>query len=126
MSNICMSGCGKMQKATLLFTGDILCYPEMTEGTNENYGILFEKIKKDSACDFLVGNLETPVAGKELLYTHEQYCFNTPDSFVGALKKFGFDLVSLANNHCMDRNEQGIENTLENCRKIIWIIKSKP
>ena len=106
-----------MSKAILMFTGDILCYPEMTDGTNEDYSRLFREIERPSDCDFLVGNLETPVAGKELLYTHELYCFNTPDSFVGTLKNFGFDLVSLANNHCMDRNEQGIERTLENCRK---------
>ena len=32
------------------------------------------------------------------------------------LKECGFKLLTLANNHCMDRGEQGIVNTLKNCR----------
>ena len=39
-------------------------------------------------------------------------------AYVDALKKAGFNLLCLANNHIMDRGEQGILNTLENCRKL--------
>ena len=38
--------------------------------------------------------------------------------YVDVLKKAGFNLLCLANNHIMDRGEQGILNTLENCRKL--------
>lgn len=34
------------------------------------------------------------------------------------LKKAGLNLLCLANNHIMDRGEQGILNTLENCREL--------
>ena len=39
-------------------------------------------------------------------------------AYVDALKKAGFNLLCLTNNHIMDRGEQGILNTLENCREL--------
>ncbi len=104
--------------AMITFTGDLMCSQNMTEKTKEDYGVLFEQIRdtlKNS--DYLVGNCETPVAGKELGYTDKQYSFNTPESYLGALKACGFDLLALANNHAMDRGEEGILKTLGNCRK---------
>lgn len=68
--------------------------------------------------DLAVGNLETPVAGEALRYTFERYSFNTPDGYVASLKKAGFDLPCLANNHVMDRGEEGIRNTLACCRRL--------
>jgi len=41
--------------------------------------------------------------------TFERYCFNTPVGFIRAMKKAGYNLITLANNHCcMDRDEEGI------------------
>ena len=75
-----------------------------------------EDLLKLKNCDYLVGNLETPVAGEEMRYTFERYCFNTPVGFIKAMKKVGFDMITLANNHCMDRGEEGILKTLQNCK----------
>jgi len=100
--------------AVIRFTGDLLCSPRMIRLARGNFDSVFEKANlKD--CTYLVGNPETPFAGEELKYTWERYCFNTPASFLHSMKKAGFDLVSLANNHCMDRKETGILKTLENC-----------
>ena len=102
----------------ITFTGDILCQQEMTEKSEKNYSPMLAKTKslfKD--CDYLVGNLETPIAGEALGFTNERYCFNTPDEFLDMLKEAGFDLLSLANNHCMDRGEEGMLNTLATCQK---------
>lgn len=99
------------------FTGDILPNERMNNILNGDYSKCFKKAGKLKNCDYLVGNLETPVAGKELIYTHERYCFNTPDGILDALKETGFDMLTLANNHCMDRGEEGILNTLESCRR---------
>lgn len=97
------------------FTGDLLCSPRMTELAGGNYDEIFVRAGALKECDYLVGNIETPVAGEELRYTYERYRFNTPTEFVRSMKKSGFNLLTLANNHCMDRGEQGILNTLENC-----------
>ena len=102
----------------ITFTGDILCQQDMTENSGKNYFPMLEKcdtLFKNT--DYLVGNLETPIAGGELGFTNERYCFNTPNEFLDMLKNAGFNLLSLANNHCMDRGEEGMLNTLANCKK---------
>ncbi len=102
---------------TISFTGDMMCSPRMTRVSHMDYSSVFDKAKKLATCDYLVGNLETPVAGEALQYTYQRYCFNTPASYLTAIKECGFDLVTLANNHCMDRGEEGIIRTLENCER---------
>ena len=95
-----------------------MCYPDMTERTGKNYDVLFERVAdilRDT--DYLVGNLETSVAGEELGgYTCEWYKFNTPTEYLASLKKCGFHLLSMATNHCLDRGEEGLLRTLDNVR----------
>lgn len=102
--------------ADITFTGDIMCSPNMTRLADNNYASVFARAYKLKGCDYLVGNLETPIAGEEMEFTRERYSFNTPEGYLTALKECGFKLLTLANNHCMDRGEQGIVNTLKNCR----------
>lgn len=106
-----------MKKARLTFVGDMMCSPRMTELSGMDYSFAFERATKLKDCDYLVGNLETPIAGEEMQYTYERYRFNTPETYLDALKDCGFDLLALANNHCMDRGEEGIKNTLTACRQ---------
>ena len=101
--------------AKISFTGDIMCSPNMTKIANGDYSSVFSRAYKLRDCDYLVGNLETPIAGEEMKFTHERWCFNTPESYLDSLKACGFDMFTLANNHCMDRGEEGIVKTLENC-----------
>ncbi|MBE0600149.1 MAG: CapA family protein, partial [Firmicutes bacterium] len=66
-----------------------------------------------AACDYLIGNLETPIAYETMRYTCERYRFNTPVAFAEMLKDTGFHLVSTANNHCMDRGFEGLQATID-------------
>ncbi|MBQ8648559.1 MAG: CapA family protein [Clostridia bacterium] len=100
----------------ITIVGDMLCSARMNKIADGDYHSFFENATKLKNCDYLVGNLETTVAGEELEYTHERYSFNTPIAFLDAVKDCGFDMLSLANNHCMDRGEAGILNTLKNCK----------
>ena len=69
--------------------------------------------------DYLVGNIETPIAGEQNDgYTHSRWCFNTPEAALDALKKTGFDLITLANNHAMDRKQAGVLATLDACDRV--------
>ncbi|MDY3928575.1 MAG: M14-type cytosolic carboxypeptidase [Clostridia bacterium] len=68
-------------------------------------------------CDYLIGNTETPFAGERHKYTHERYCFNTPEEALLTLKLNGFDLFTLANNHCMDRGISGLTDTCNTFEK---------
>ena len=103
--------------AKITIVGDMLCSPRMTEIAKGDYSPLFEKATKLKNCDYLIGNLETPIAGEELKYTYERYRFNTPIEFLDAIKDCGFDMLTLANNHCMDRDEVGLLNTIKICKE---------
>lgn len=99
------------------FTGDILCSREMLQNTGGDFRPMFAQIADTlRGADYLVGNLETPVAGRELGYTDAMYCFNTPESLLAAMKESGFSLLTLANNHILDRGEEGVVRTLAHCR----------
>ena len=65
-----------------------------------------------SASDYVVGNLETVCAGKKNRYTNDLYSYNSPDSFLDALAGSGIDMVTCANNHCLDRGCDGLYRTL--------------
>lgn len=106
------------------FTGDILynhpmnCWYQTEQGYD--YLPMFRRIwGRLPDADYLVGNIETPVAGEQNDgYTHSRWCFNTPDAALDALKKTGFDLITLANNHAMDRKQAGVIATLDACDRV--------
>jgi len=62
------------------------------------------------AADLTVGNLEVPVDG-----LHKDHCFplfSAPAEYLDAVADAGFDVVSLANNHALDRGTGGLERTV--------------
>lgn len=78
-----------------------------------DFNYTFEPVRQYlQNADLTVGNLETTMAGKERGYS-DYPCFNTPSEFLDAIKDAGFDLLTTANNHCMDTGEQGILNTIK-------------
>lgn len=106
------------REVKISFTGDLMCTKEMRENSDDDFHPIFARIADTlREADYLVGNLETPVAGKELGYTERKYNFNTPESYLSALKECGFSLLTLANNHVLDRGEEGVLRTLFNCRR---------
>jgi poly-gamma-glutamate synthesis protein (capsule biosynthesis protein) len=79
----------------------------------------FERIAPEIAkADLAVANLETVFAGSEAGYEPQELTegiprFNAPDSLAAALKAAGLDLLTTANNHCLDHGEAGLFRTLE-------------
>lgn len=109
---------GNANNIKLTFTGDILCYAIQNEASlisedDYSYDGILEPIK-NILCDtdYLIGSLETTLAGKESGYTNSSKSFNTPRPFAQTLKKFGFGLLTTANNHCLDRGISGLRNTI--------------
>lgn len=98
--------------------GDIMIEPPVLAGAKRkdgsyNFDEVFARAKTlFSEADLLIGNLETPMAGEEALYTQHYYAFNAPDAYADAVKKAGFDMVSTANNHTFDRGYAGADRTL--------------
>lgn len=67
--------------------------------------------------DFVIGNLETTIAGEKNRGYSGYPEFNAPESLLTSLRKAGFDFVSTANNHSLDRREAGVITTIENLEK---------
>lgn len=99
--------------------GDIMCHNSQYQdaynsktGTYD-FSYAFADIKQYiSSADIAIGNLETTFAGKEKGYSNYPR-FNTPEQLAINLKDFGIDVLTTANNHCMDTNYSGLVSTLK-------------
>lgn len=109
---------------TMAVTGDIMCHNTMYEDaykkSSEEYDFtyMFEDVKLHlQTADITVGNLETVFAGSKAKYSSYPK-FNTPEILAKNLKKVGFDVLSTANNHCMDQGYSGLVSTLNNLDEV--------
>ncbi|HHV71583.1 MAG TPA: CapA family protein [Clostridia bacterium] len=108
---------------TVAAVGDIMMHsPQINAGYQQstgeyNFDHFFKEIKPYLiSADLTLGNLEVPLAGKDRQYTGYPR-FNSPSELAAALKNSGFDLVTTANNHALDRGEAGVLATLDNLDK---------
>lgn len=103
------------------FVGDIMCeLPQLKASKkkdNYNFDEMFNNTKYHlKKSDIVVGNLETPIT-RIGGYTNDLYSFNTPYCFLESIKKGGFDILNIANNHCLDRGIKGLNDTMKNIKK---------
>ena len=101
----------------ITFYGDVMCEPTVLKGAKKgktyDFDYAFDGVRDFMAkSDYIIGNLETPMAGEEAGYTDDFACFNAPDSYADAMKKAGFRLLSTANNHSFDRGYEGLVSTI--------------
>ena len=90
--------------------GDILLHHPLF--TYENYDFAFAKVKeKLTGIDFLLANQESMPGGVELGLSGYP-SFNSPKHIIRDLKANGVDMVSIANNHTIDRRESGLMNAI--------------
>ncbi len=62
-----------------------------------------------SASDVAIGNLEVPLGGPP--YSgYPRFC--APDELASSARDAGFDILLLANNHCLDRFKRGVVRTV--------------
>ncbi|UOF01304.1 CapA family protein [Bdellovibrio reynosensis] len=126
------------QIATISFVGDILVHKMLYEAVareTKNFAQIWRK--SDSLiqkADFSVGNLEGPAAlgidmdGKDRgdigfvydgeVYSGTNFKFNYHPRILFDLKNSGYDLLTVANNHTLDRYAIGVDRTHEAARKI--------
>lgn len=119
------------EKATIAAVGDVMLMATQindakngdTYDFNTNFDLIRPYIQK---ADIVVANLETPVAGNDAGYsvsgtkmpdgkTSLSY-FNAPTQILDALREAGFDVLGTANNHALDKNREGLENTIRNIK----------
>ena len=104
---------------TMAVTGDIMChntqYKDAYNASTDEYDFsyVFEDVKiYIQTADIAVGNLETTFAGAEVGYSSYP-TFNTPEALAYNLKDLGFDVLTTANNHSLDKAYKGIEGTIK-------------
>ncbi|MDR6549938.1 CapA family protein [Paenibacillus qinlingensis] len=107
----------QISKVTLGAIGDILIHDKVyldakqKDGTY-NFKPIFEGVKALlQAPDILVANQETMIGGKEMRLSSYP-TFNSPHEIGDALKYTGVDVVTIANNHALDRGEKVIQSAL--------------
>lgn len=99
--------------------GDIMCEPPVIKGGLQkdkkyNFDFVFENSKRLwQNSDYVLGNMEFPLAGEEVGYTDRYFVFNAPDEFAYAVKNAGIGFVSTINNHTLDRGLLGLDKTLD-------------
>ncbi len=108
-----------VREAKLAVVGDIMVhdyqYQEAYNPSTGSYDFMhnFQDVKKYfDGYDLVLGNLESTFGGTGRSYSSYP-CFNTPDAFLDAVKDAGFDILTTANNHCMDTGKAGLIRTLD-------------
>ncbi|GHS94246.1 capsule biosynthesis protein [Synergistales bacterium] len=109
-------------RARAIFVGDIMAHAEQVESAKKSADVWdfapqFRRVKplfmsKSENENLIVGNLETVFAGPRVGFAGYP-SFNTPDSLADALVDLGVDVVTLANNHILDRGLSGALRTTE-------------
>jgi len=97
--------------------GDLMCHSQQYNEAQTNNGYdftyVYDAIKPFiNSVDLAFGNLETVTAGAEERFTGYPM-FNTPVEYIEALKYAGFDVITTANNHSLDRSYTGVVKTLD-------------
>ena len=107
----------KIYEASVFMVGDALIHSNVYEdarGTDGSYDFkpMLEQIKPISIkYDLKYYNQETILGGAELGYSNYPR-FNSPTEVGDAFLDAGFNLVSLATNHTMDKGEAGVINSV--------------
>src|SRR5579864_718576 len=68
--------------------------------------------------DVVFTNFETTIVDEKKGQSHMDGRFLSPPEALDALQTFGFNLVSLANNHSFDLKVPGIQNTLQEATRL--------
>lgn len=106
----------KESSLSLLMVGDALIhaslYNDAKKGVDDyDFRHIFEYIRPVvKNHDLAFYNQETIIGGNHLELSSYP-CFNTPHQFADLMVEMGFNIVSLANNHSLDKGEVGIINS---------------
>lgn len=112
---------GELRSVRMRVVGDIMVTEKQlkyAKKANYSFDNQFEMIRDILLnADYTIGNLETTV-GKYKNKAYSGYpLFNSPTQILDTLKDCGFDMLTLANNHMLDRWFDGMKNTVTNVEK---------
>ncbi|MFX3632828.1 MAG: CapA family protein [Candidatus Pristimantibacillus sp.] len=111
-------------EAVWIAVGDVMMHKPQLPGSYDkktkkySFDSYFTDVKPILADgDWVMANLETPVAGPAYGYTGYP-SFNAPIELLEGLQKAGFNILTTANNHSLDKGEKGLLLTLKHIKEL--------
>lgn len=106
---------GTARRFSILFVGDILLANEAEQHIHQKgLEYPFWKIKQELLkYDFIFANMESPITKRGVPVTDKPYVFRVKPDDAVCLRDLKIDAVSIANNHLMDYNAEGMEDTID-------------
>ncbi len=108
------------EEAELLAVGDVMMHGMQIKagdrgGGTYNFDAFFAAVRdRIRAADWAVANLETVLGGGGAYTGYPM--FNAPPALATALQGAGFDVITTANNHSLDRGATGVQRTRQHLR----------
>lgn len=102
---------GPEDTLTVFIVGDIMSHGKVRLSAEQHgYGTFFKHIADEiEGADLAIGNMEFPLAGQP----YSGYpSFSGPSSFAAYLSDAGFDVLLTANNHVLDKGDDGLRRTI--------------
>lgn len=120
-----------VRRARIIAVGDVMFMYHQIRAAKQGEGYdffpAFEHIAPYiGTADIALANLETTIAGEEMGFSESGTLredgskslsfFNAPAELLDALKRAGFNALTTANNHTLDKGAEGLRRTIENIR----------
>lgn len=112
---------------SLGFVGDLILLENQVKNSyyngEYNFDYMFKKISNNfNNTDYMFGVLEGPVDDTKdysigNFNDNKKLYLNYPSSFLTSIKKSGIDLVTIANNHILDKGVSSFNNTIKNLKR---------
>lgn len=117
------------REAVWMGVGDIMMHTPLLPGAYDaelkryQFAPYFQEVKPIlEQGDWVMANLETPVAGEALGF-HGYPNFNAPEELLEAMRGAGISIATFANNHVLDQGEDGVLSTLEALKRYGFVTK---
>ena len=82
------------------------------DGTSYNFSYCYENIESLIDGDLNIINQETLICGEGYEISGSNYNFNSPEELGDAIIDLGFNVITICNNHVLDKGESGLSSCL--------------
>jgi poly-gamma-glutamate capsule biosynthesis protein CapA/YwtB (metallophosphatase superfamily) len=120
---VCSGDAAREPDVRFAFTGDLA----LAAGPAEGY---FRSVRSDLKGDVVLGNLEGTLTERGSAKcgggSTDCFAFRAPPSYAGLLRRAGFTVMNLANNHAFDYGEVGQHDTVAAVRRARMLTTGRP
>lgn len=105
------------EREGMLFVGDVML-GRRVETLMNMHGVEYPFQKSTELLQkyaLTIGNFEAPIPSEHVQAPDFTFRFSVKGEYLDSVKKSGFDVLSLANNHTLDYGTEGLVNTFTTC-----------